>query len=145
MQLQLEVNDKYVIDPGLFGSDDEEVEVERRIGEHGTHHFKLPRGVKVMVTPNINKDYWMMRVPVSKKQAIVCFEKFMTVGIGFQIEDDDWNTNLPWPTDAEEIYDHIKSNKGQKHITRKACIEAIQLLQAAISAYLTRRDGQTEH
>ncbi len=147
MQLHIEVNDKYVPDHGLYGSDEEEVEVEHKVGAHEglTHHFKLPQGVKVMVTPNIDKDYWMMRVPVSRKQAIVCFEKFCTVGVGFQIEDDDWNVNLPWRCDAEMIYDHIKCNKGQKHITRAKCIEAIELLQAAIGAYLSKAEGTVEH
>lgn len=144
MQLQIEINDKYTTDLGLFGSDEEEVEI-RREHQGKTMCFKLPKGVKAMVTPNIDKDYWMMRVPVSQKQAIVCFEKFMTIGIGFQVEDADWNTNLPWLCDAEKIYDHIKVNKGQKHITRQKCIAAIKLLQSAIAAYLEKNEQTVEH
>lgn len=144
MQLQVEINDKYTTDLGLFGSDEEDVEIRRE--HHGeTLHFTLPKGVKVMVTPDINEDYWMMRVAVSKKQAIVCFEKFGTVGIGFQVEDADWNTNLPWLFDAEEIYNHIKANKGQKHITRQKCVDAIKLLQGYIAAYLEKSEGTVEH
>ena len=88
-------------------------------------------GNGVMVTPPIDKDYWMMRVPLSDKQAIVCFPKFGVVGIGFQNEED-WNTNLPSSCDAKEIFKHIKHNKGDESIPNDDCIKAIQILQAAI-------------
>lgn len=65
----------------------------------------------VLVTPPIGEDYWIMRVPVSDKQAVVCFPKFFTIGIGFQNETD-WNTNLPYTGDAEDIFRHIAHNKG---------------------------------
>lgn len=87
-------------------------------------------GAAMMMTPMIDEDYWAYRVRLSDKQAIVGFPKFMTVGIGFAVEED-WNTNLPYTCDAEEIYDHIQHNKGDDAIGREACLEAIRLIQAA--------------
>jgi len=84
------------------------------------------------VTPALDEDYWFMRVPLTDKQAIVAFPKFSTYGIGFQHEDD-WNTNLPYVCGAEEIYDHIKHNKGNSSIRRERCLKAIRMLQEAIA------------
>lgn len=81
-----------------------------------------------MITPPINENFWIMRVPLSKTQAVVAFPKFSVIGIGFQKETD-WNTNLPSGTCAIEIYEHIKHNKGDAKIPRGACIEAICMLQ----------------
>jgi hypothetical protein len=67
-------------------------------------------------------------VQVCKNNAIVCFYKFGTIGIGFQIEKRDRNTNLPYTCNAKEIYDHIKINRGC-NVSEKKCIEAIKLLQ----------------
>lgn len=86
----------------------------------------------VMVTPPIGADYWTMRVPLSDKQAIVCFPKFGTIGIGFQSEAEDWNTNLPYTCGPKEIFDHIKINKGDDTITDADCLAAIRMLQEAI-------------
>lgn len=88
---------------------------------------------RVMVTPAIDEDFWLWRVPVSAKQAIVAFPKFGVIGIGFQVEED-WNTNLPSSTPAEEIYAHIRHNKGDDSITDQTCIDAINLIQEAIKA-----------
>jgi hypothetical protein len=88
-------------------------------------------GAGVMITPPINADFWMMRVPLSDSQAIVCFPKFGTVGIGFQREED-WNTNLPHTCDARKIFEHIAHNKGDDSISDTDCIAAIEALQAAI-------------
>ena len=88
-------------------------------------------GTGVMITPAIDKNFWLYRVPVSDKQAIVGFPKFGVIGVGFQHEED-WNTNLPTSTDAVEIYDHIKHNKGDAKIPRARCIEAIQMIQRAV-------------
>jgi hypothetical protein len=82
----------------------------------------------VFVTPPIGEDFWLARVPVSKKQAVVCFPKFGTIGIGFQHEED-WNTNLPYKCPASEIYEHIRHNKGERWIRRSRCIAAIELLR----------------
>lgn len=88
-------------------------------------------GTGIVITPPIDEDFWLYRVPVSEKQAIVGFPKFGTIGVGFQVEDD-WNTNLPSGTTAIEIYDHIKHNKGDKRIRREKCIEAIMMIQNAV-------------
>lgn len=88
-------------------------------------------GNGVMITPPINSDFWMMRVPLSDRQSIVCFPKFSTIGIGFQNEED-WNTNLPYTRSAQEIFDHIAHNKGDNSISDTECVEAIKLLQVAI-------------
>jgi hypothetical protein len=89
----------------------------------------------VMFTPPIGEDFWIMRVPLTDKQAIVTFPKFGTYGIGFQVEED-WNTNLPYTCDKEEIYNHIEYNKGDDSISKEDCINAIDLLQKALKEYL---------
>jgi hypothetical protein len=88
-------------------------------------------GNGVLMTPPIDENFWMMRVPVSDSQAVVCFPKFGTIGIGFQVEDD-WNTNLPHTKRAADIFDHIAHNKGDDAISDADCIAAIEMLQAAI-------------
>ena len=84
----------------------------------------------LLITPQIDKDYWTFRVKVSETQAIVGFPKFTTIGIGFQIEAD-WNTNLPYFVCAERIYQHIKHNTGEASIPKARVIKAIQMVQAA--------------
>lgn len=83
----------------------------------------------IMITPPLDEDYWLFRVPLSDKQAIVGFPKFGTIGIGFQHEDYDWNTNFPYQCDALEIFNHIKDNKGDETIPDEDCIKAIQMIQ----------------
>ena len=90
--------------------------------------FVATGGVTVCLSPPLDQDYWLARV-VLGDNAIVCFPKFFTIGIGFQHEADDWNTNLPYTSDAVEIWDHIKHNKGDKSITREAGIAAIRVVQ----------------
>lgn len=85
----------------------------------------------IMVTPAIDENFWLYRVPVSDEQAIIGFPKFSVIGIGFQHEKD-WNTNLPSGGEAQEIYDHIKHNKGDAKIPRARCIDAIRLIQRAV-------------
>jgi hypothetical protein len=92
-------------------------------------------GQLVVFTPPIGEDFWTMRVPLTEKQAIVTFPKFSTFGIGFQVEED-WNTNLPYTCDKEEIYNHIKHNKADDNISKEDCINAIDLLQKAVKEYL---------
>jgi hypothetical protein len=84
----------------------------------------------VLITPNINEDYWTYRVRLSDKQAIVGFPKFMTIGIGFAVEED-WNTNFPYTVDAEETFQHIKHNKGDDAISDDDVRAAIALVQQA--------------
>jgi hypothetical protein len=88
-------------------------------------------GTGVMITPAVDENFWLYRVPVSDKQAIVGFPKFGVIGVGFQHEED-WNTNLPTGTDAVEIFEHIKHNKGDAKIPRERCIEAIRMIQRAV-------------
>lgn len=88
----------------------------------------------VMITPTVGEDYWMFRVRLSQKQSIIGFPKFTTIGIGFAVETD-WNTNLPFNCDAETIYNHIKHNKGQKHIKRNDCIRAIEMIRESAKKY----------
>ena len=85
----------------------------------------------LMVTPPISEDYWSYRVRVGDGQAVVGFPKFSTVGIGFA-QEEDWNANLPFTSDAEEIYEHIEHNKGDDSIRREDCVEAIRMIQAAV-------------
>lgn len=86
-------------------------------------------GAGIMITPPIDENFWLFRVPLSEDQAIVGFPKFNVIGIGFQKEED-WNTNLPSGTSAITIYEHIKCNKGPG-IKRGACIEAIAMMEQA--------------
>lgn len=88
----------------------------------------------VVVTPPLDENYWLARVSLTDKQAIVCFPKFGTIGIGFQHEED-WNTNLPYTCEAEEIWNHIKHNKADKRITRAMGLEAIRKLQQVAKEY----------
>jgi hypothetical protein len=94
----------------------------------------LMAGGAIMCTPPIDKDYWLFRVAVSEKQAIVCFPKFGTFGIGFQVEED-WNTNLPYTCNSREIYNHIKHNKGDESITDADCLEAIRMIKQACGKF----------
>lgn len=81
-----------------------------------------------MVTPPINENYWLMRVPLTKTQAVVIFPKFGTIGCGFQVEKEDWNTNLPISCSSSQILDHIWKNHGGE-VTKPQVKEAIELLQ----------------
>lgn len=60
-------------------------------------------GKGILLCPPIDEDFWLYRVPVSERQAIVGFPKFCVIGIGFQHEED-WNRNLPSSCDAVIIY-----------------------------------------
>lgn len=90
-------------------------------------------GGLVMMTPNINEDYWAYRVQLSDKQAIVGFPKFTTIGIGFAVEED-WNTNFPYTCETEEIFQHIKDNKGDNSISDDDVRAAIRMVQEAATA-----------
>lgn len=87
----------------------------------------------VSITPPIDEGYWSYRVLLGERQAIVGFPKFSTVGIGFAIEDD-WNTNFPYTCGAEEIFQHIRHNKGDESISDDDVRAAIALVQDAIRA-----------
>ncbi|WKW87095.1 hypothetical protein SEA_NICOLE72_58 [Microbacterium phage Nicole72] len=91
----------------------------------------------VMLTPPINSDYWAYRVRVADGQAVVGFGKFGTIGIGFA-EEEDWNTNLPYTSDAESIRRHIWHNRGEgiEDTPEGAAVvvRAIELIQDAVKA-----------
>lgn len=93
-----------------------------------------PSGGAILITPPIDEDYWAYRVRLSDRQAIVGFPKFGTIGIGFAIEDADWNTNLPYVVATEEIFQHISHNKGDDAISDDDVREAIRLVQDAARA-----------
>ena len=86
-----------------------------------------------VITPGIDEDYWAYRVRLSETQAIVGFPKFSTVGIGFA-QEEDWNTNLPYTCETDEIWRHIRHNKADDGISDEDCIAAIRLIQDAIKA-----------
>ena len=91
-------------------------------------------GISIVMCPPVDEDFWVFRVPVSDKQAIVGFPKFFTIGIGFQVEED-WNTNLPYTCPAERIYEHIVHNKGDDSISKQDCIKAIEMIQATANQF----------
>ena len=84
---------------------------------------------RILVTPSVGeKDYWVLRVKLSKKQSIIAFPKFLTLGVGFSKETN-WNTNLPYSCEIDKIFNHIKQNKGSKTISDENCIKAIKMIQ----------------
>ena len=85
----------------------------------------------LMMTPPIDEDYWAYRVKLTDRQAIVGFPKFGTIGIGFAVEDD-WNTNLPYSVETEQIFRHIARNKGDDSISDEDVKTAIKMVQEAI-------------
>ena len=87
----------------------------------------------LVITPPLNEDYWLFRVKLFEDQAIVGFPKFGTIGIGFA-QEEDWNTNLPYTCNTQQIYDHIKHNKQYEQITDEQGLEAIRLIQEAIKS-----------
>jgi hypothetical protein len=98
-------------------------------------------GGRILMTPPISEDYWSYRVLLTDKQAILGFPKFGTIGVGFAVEDDDWNTNLPFTCSAEEIFDHIKHNKGNDAIPDEHVLAGIRMIQEAIREDREARRG----
>ena len=68
--------------------------------------------------------------------------KFGTMGIGFS-EEEDWNTNLPYSCEADEIAKHIWKNRKYPQITKKILIEAIEVLRKASVYYKTHEEPET--
>jgi hypothetical protein len=101
-------------------------------------------GTGIVITPPIAEDFWFWRAAVSDKQAIVGFPKFTIYGIGFQVEDDNWNTNLPPDArdDREEgireIHQHIRCNQGDDSIPEARILKAIGMVYDAIIAQRAR-------
>lgn len=97
--------------------------------------FSSPEGGAVaMLTPNINEDYFVFRVKLSDTQAVLGFEKFGTVGIGFA-QEEDWNTNLPYTCKTQQILDHIRHNKGDESISDDDVFAAIEMVQRAAARF----------
>ena len=79
-----------------------------------------------------SNDKFLFVVKLFNGQAIVAFPKYSNcIGIGFYIEEEGYDTNLPYQCKAEEIYNHIKCNKKYKEIKKKDCIAAIEKIQTA--------------
>lgn len=116
-----------------------ELVLERKDQSNETPVIETPKG-GIAMTPPIDEDYWSYRVMVSETQAIVGFPKFFTIGIGFAVEED-WNTNLPYTCDTEQIWNHIAHNKGDDSIPDELCVEAIKLIQQAATVDEHMRDA----
>jgi hypothetical protein len=99
--------------------------------ERKDEHDEPPIGGVIMITPDLDEDYWAYRVIVGEHQAVIGFPKFNTIGIGFAVEDD-WNTNLPYTSGAETIWKHIRRNKGDDSIPDAWCIKAITMIIEAV-------------
>ena len=112
---------------------DLQLEVNEAFTEANTT-LNLNGGI-VMITPPLDEDYWLFRVRVSEKQAIVGFPKFLTIGIGFAVEED-WNTNLPYRCGTEEIFNHISHNKGDDSIPDERCVKAIEMIQEVAAEWM---------
>ncbi|MBF6393887.1 hypothetical protein IU443_28570 [Nocardia farcinica] len=103
----------------------------RLILERRRQQNKTAQAGPFSITPPIHEAYWAYRVRLSDRQAIVGFPKFSTIGIGFALEED-WNTNLPYTCDTDEIFHHILDNKGDDSIADEDVHTAIAMVQNAI-------------
>lgn len=110
-----------------------ELVLERRNQDNRTPAFNAGSGARLMITPKLGDDYWAYRVLLSERQAIVGFPKFVTVCIGFAVEED-WNANLPYRCEVEEIFQHIKPNKGDDAIADDDVRKAIEMVRDAATA-----------
>jgi DNA-dependent RNA polymerase auxiliary subunit epsilon len=104
--------------------------------------FKAGNAV-IMITPDLNEDYWIMRVKLHKDQSLVAFPKFGLIGIGFA-QESDWNTNLPYQVEAERLYVHIRKNKKYRSISKATCLEGIKLLQEACANYEKEKKAEAD-
>lgn len=89
----------------------------------------------VLITPPITDDYWKYRVRVADGQAVVGFPKFGTIGVGFA-EEEDWNTNLPYTSDAESTRKHIWHNRAPLDDSTESAalvVRAIEMIQEAVA------------
>jgi len=126
MRLTLEVNPKFSGDQGI------------RVGrESGGQQFSTA------ITPAIGEDdYWLAKVMVNKTQAVICFPKFGTIGIGF-LKEVDWNTNLPYTSPAKKIYHHIECNRGRA--LPDACLKAVEMLKRYAQKVMAEREKDERH
>lgn len=110
-----------------------ELVLEVRDQADGTVRLGGGSGPVMMMTPALGEDYWTYRVRLGERQAVIGFPKFGTVGIGFAVEED-WNTNLPYTCETEEIFQHIAHNRGDGSISDDDVREAIRMVQEAARA-----------
>jgi hypothetical protein len=117
--------------------------VEYKEGFQPSNDTIKTNGGIIMFTPDIDKDYYIMKVNLYKDQALVAFPKFGLIGVGFALESD-WNTNLPYQTDTERLYNWIKRNKKYRAITKQTCLEGLKLLQDACKNYEKEQKEKAE-
>lgn len=110
-----------------------ELVLQRRAQPDYTNVLEVGESL-VLLSPTVNEDYWEYRVGLSEGQAVVGFPKFGTIGIGFAVEETDWNTNLPFMLRTDEIVEHIWRNRGSSVRSRATVTEAVRLIQAAAFA-----------
>jgi hypothetical protein len=103
------------------------LEVNAKFAEANTA-IKGRNGTTLLITPPLDADYFVARIPLSKGQSIVVFPKFGGYGCGFA-QEEDWNTNLPISCQPEKIWDHIKHNRKHSSITKERGVLAIGMLQ----------------
>jgi hypothetical protein len=96
----------------------------------------------ILATPSLDENYWSYRVRLSENQAVLGFPKMMTIGIGFEKEDEDWNTNLPWWAPSEKILGHIIKNKGDSSIRDEDVLTAIKMIREAVYQNLSWADQE---
>lgn len=92
-------------------------------------------GGAVIMTPPVGEDYWLFRVQLSDRQAVIGFPKFGTIGIGFAEEEGSWNTNLPYRSGPAAIAAHIAENKGDDSIADSDVLRAIEMVCEAARLY----------
>lgn len=85
----------------------------------------------------------LFRIKLFQDQELIAFPKFSSIAISF-LQEEDWNTNLPYKCKEEEIYEHIKCNKKYKEIKEKDCIKAIIMLKTASQVLETLIKGASE-
>lgn len=104
------------------------IEVNSKFARAGDSLVDPAGEIHMMITPPLDEDYFIARVVLHRDQAIVIFPKFGTIGCGFA-QEKDWNTNLPIRLPSNKIYNHIKHNKKYREITKKQCLQAIDMLR----------------
>lgn len=124
----MDMYDDNTDDANVAGGTNEALVLERR-----DETDRTIRAGATMISPELDEDYWQYRVVVGERQAIVGFPKFGTIGVGLAVEDD-WNTNLPAGCPAEQIWEHIRHNKGDGRIPDERCLAAIRMVQDAARA-----------
>jgi hypothetical protein len=114
-----------------------QADLDRLREKYHATQMRGDRGGTLSLSPPVSDDdYWLFRVQVSAKQALVAFPKHGTIGIGFQVEEQDWNANLPYIVRAEDIAKHIAHNAAvvgdDETPSPETVLAAIKMLQAEI-------------